>query len=108
MATPSEKLAESLEALKELQDRGIMAIKASELIRVHRERLSKNGFLSDVMKGWYLSVHQTNNREIALLGMHHIGTFVQDIYLIDMLKHIAFLRNNHCKYILEIGLFLNN
>ena len=56
MATPSEKLAESLEALTELQDRGIMAIKASELSRVHRERLSKNGFLSEVMKGWYLSV----------------------------------------------------
>ena len=55
MATPSEKLAESLEALKELQDKGIMAIKASELSRVHRERLSKNGFLSEVMKGWYLS-----------------------------------------------------
>ncbi len=56
MATPSEKLAESLEALTELQDRGIMAIKSSELSRVHRERLSKNGFLSEVMKGWYLSV----------------------------------------------------
>src|ERR1035437_820765 len=56
MATPSEKLAESLEALKELQDKGIMAIKASELSRVYRERLSKNGFLSEVMKGWYLSV----------------------------------------------------
>ena len=50
MATPSEKLAESLEVLKELQDKGIMAIKASELSRVHRERLSKNGFLSGVMK----------------------------------------------------------
>jgi len=30
MATPSEKLAESLEALRKLQDIGIMAIKASE------------------------------------------------------------------------------
>ena len=56
MATPSEKLAESLEVLKELQDKGVIAIKASELSRVHRERLSKNGFLSEVMKGWYLSV----------------------------------------------------
>ncbi len=56
MATPGEKLAKSLEALKEFQDRGIIAIKASELSRVHRERLLKNGFLSEVMKGWYLSV----------------------------------------------------
>lgn len=56
MATPSEKLAESLEVLKEFQDKGIMAFKASELSRLHRERLSKNGFLSEVMKGWYLLV----------------------------------------------------
>jgi hypothetical protein len=62
MATPSEKLAESLEALKQLQDKGIMAIKASELSRVHRERLSKNGFLSEVMKGWYLSVPSTEQQ----------------------------------------------
>lgn len=62
MATPSEKLAESLEVLKELQDKGIMAIKASELSRVHRERLSKNGFLSEVMKGWYLSVPSTEQQ----------------------------------------------
>ena len=56
MATPGEKLAESLEALKKLQDRGIVAIKTSELSRVHRERLLKNKFLREVMKGWYLSV----------------------------------------------------
>ena len=62
MATPSEKLAESLEALKGLQDKDIMAIKASELSRVHRERLSKNGFLSEVMKGWYLSVPSTKQQ----------------------------------------------
>jgi len=36
MATPSGKLAQSLEALKELQDKGIMAIKANELGKVHR------------------------------------------------------------------------
>ena len=56
MATPSEKLAESLKALKKLQDKGFMAIKASELSRVHRERLLKSNFISEVMKGWYLSV----------------------------------------------------
>jgi Fic/DOC family len=59
MATPSGKLAQSLEALKELQDKGIMAIKANELGKVNRTRLSKNGFLSEVMKGWYLSVPST-------------------------------------------------
>jgi len=54
MATPSEKLAESLEALKELQDRDIVAVRSADLSRTHRERLSKNGFLQEVMKGWYI------------------------------------------------------
>ncbi len=54
MATPSEKLAQSLEVLKELQDRGVVAIRAADLTRVHRERLVKNGFLLEVMKGWYV------------------------------------------------------
>ena len=52
MATPAEKLAESLEALKALQ--GIVAIRSSDLSRTHRERLLQNGFLQEVMKGWYI------------------------------------------------------
>ena len=54
MATPQEKLAESLGVLRELQDRGIVAIRASGLKRTHRERLVRNGFLQEVMKGWYI------------------------------------------------------
>ena len=55
MAAPQEKLAESLEALKALQDGGVAAIRAADLSRSHRERLLRNGFLRKVMKGWYLS-----------------------------------------------------
>ena len=55
MATPQEKLAEALEALRALQDRGVVAIRAVELKRVHRERLLKDGFLQAVMKGWYIA-----------------------------------------------------
>lgn len=54
MATPSEKLAESLQALKELQDTGVVAVRSADLSRTHRERLLKNGFLQEVMKGWYV------------------------------------------------------
>ncbi|MBI3001886.1 MAG: cell filamentation protein Fic, partial [Deltaproteobacteria bacterium] len=57
MATPQEKLAESLEVLRALQDRGVVAIRAADLKRVHRERLFKNGFLQEVMKGWYIATH---------------------------------------------------
>ncbi len=54
MATPAEKLASSLEVLQGLQDQGIVAIRSSQLTRTHRERLVKNGFLQEVMKGWYI------------------------------------------------------
>jgi hypothetical protein len=54
MAAPSEKLARSLEALKDLQDRDVVAIRSSDLGRVDRERLVANGFLQAVIKGWYI------------------------------------------------------
>ena len=55
MATPQEKLAESLDALKALQDRDIVAIQGADLSRAHRERLLKNGFFREVIKGWYIT-----------------------------------------------------
>lgn len=54
MATPSEKLADSLKFLKDLQDHGLVAIRSRDLSRTHRERLCKNGFLQEVIKGWYI------------------------------------------------------
>jgi hypothetical protein len=55
MATPNEKLAESLDALKALQEGGRRVFRSGELSRVHRERLVANGFLQEVMKGWLIS-----------------------------------------------------
>ena len=56
MATPAEKLAESLVELEKLQnERGIAIIKADDLSRTHKERLIKNGFIREVIKGWYIS-----------------------------------------------------
>ena len=54
MASPSNHLATSLELLQELQRRGRIAVRARDLSRVHRERLTRNGFLREVMKGWYI------------------------------------------------------
>lgn len=54
MASPSEKLALSLSALNEIQDSGKIAIRAADMTRTHRERLLKNGFIREVMKGWYI------------------------------------------------------
>jgi hypothetical protein len=55
MATPNEKLAESLAALRALQAGGRRVFKSSDLTRTHRERLLKNGFLQEVLKGWLIS-----------------------------------------------------
>ncbi|KHD05878.1 Fic family protein [Candidatus Thiomargarita nelsonii] len=54
MAKPSEKLAESLNVLHNLQERGIVAIRSGDLTRTDRERLYQNGFLREVIKGWYI------------------------------------------------------
>ena len=63
MATPSEKLAESLEALHKLQTaKGATAIRARDLGRTHRERLLKSGFLQEVMKGWYIPSRPDESR----------------------------------------------
>jgi hypothetical protein len=56
MSTPQEKLAQSLEILKVLQDQGFVAVKSSELSRVNRERLLNHGFIREVVKGWYIIV----------------------------------------------------
>ncbi len=55
MPSPNEKLAESLDALKELQRGNRRVFRSDDLSRVHRERLIENGFLQEVMKGWLIS-----------------------------------------------------
>ena len=55
MATPPENLATSLAALRSLQERGVVAVRAGDLARAHRERLVRNGLLHPVMKGWYIA-----------------------------------------------------
>jgi len=55
MATPSEKLAESLEKLKKLQESDVVGIKTDDLSRTHRERLLNKGFIREVVRGWYIS-----------------------------------------------------
>lgn len=54
MATPAEKLANSLLALHRLQDEEKIAIHTDELSRIDRQRLLANGFLKEVTRGWYI------------------------------------------------------
>jgi hypothetical protein len=43
-----------LDALHALQNKGIVAIHTSDNGTVKRQRLTKNGFLKEVLKGWYI------------------------------------------------------
>jgi len=52
---PNEKLAESLATLQALQKGGRRVFRSNELNRTHRERLIRNGFLKEVIKGWLIS-----------------------------------------------------
>ncbi|MEI9904782.1 MAG: hypothetical protein WDN06_13040 [Asticcacaulis sp.] len=51
MPAPNEKLADALSELRMLQVAGKKAIRSSKLTRAVRERLLKNGYIEDVMKG---------------------------------------------------------
>jgi hypothetical protein len=55
MPKPNEKLAGSLTALQDLQKNGRCVFRSRELSRTHRERLLRNGFLLEVIKGWLMS-----------------------------------------------------
>lgn len=55
MAEQQDKLAESLERLKELQQGGRRIFRSNELTRTHRERLLESGFVQQIIQGWLMS-----------------------------------------------------
>ena len=61
MPSAAEKLAGSLEELEALQFKGAIAIRSKDISRTHRERLVKAGFLTQVMKGWYVPSRPDEN-----------------------------------------------
>lgn len=55
MALPSEKLAQSLAVLRQIQEtKKSPVIKSSDITRTHLERLIDNGFLTKILNGWYI------------------------------------------------------
>ena len=48
------QFVEALQALKALQDAGKTVLKSEDLPRPQRESLVKNGFLQQIIKGWYM------------------------------------------------------
>jgi hypothetical protein len=59
MATPKERF---VEALKELQDKGIVAVHTTDLPKESiRVILVKKGFLKPIVKGWYIPADPTEH-----------------------------------------------
>ena len=54
MARPNEKLADALKALKKLQDKHNGVVQTEDLKESHRVILLEEGFIRQVMKGWYV------------------------------------------------------
>src|SRR2546429_5226296 len=74
MPSPNEKLAESLDVLKAIQEDNRRVFRSDDLSRVHRERLVENGFLQEVMKGWLISSSpdtQAGDRKSTRLNSSH-------------------------------------
>lgn len=54
MSAPHEKLADSLRVLQQAQADGRTVFPSTAFSRTHRQRLVLNGFLREVVKGWYM------------------------------------------------------
>lgn len=54
--SPAQRqLAKALEALKRLQDTGKTVFRSADFSRLEREALTKNGFLRQIIKSWYMA-----------------------------------------------------
>ena len=110
MATPSEKLVDSLETLAKLQTAdGAIAIRARDISRTHRERLLAQGSLQPVLKGWLIPrPPQTRRRARARLGMPPTGSSAVSIFGSVSERNGASRPNNPCRSMLVVGLCLAN
>jgi len=76
MVAPNEKLAASLDALRQLQDQGLHAIPGARLSRTHRGRLLKAGYLEEVLRGWYIPSRPDVARGNSTAWFAHMREFV--------------------------------
>lgn len=99
MATPAEKLADALDALHALQNKGLVAINTNDISTVYRQRLTKNGFLKEVLKGWYIPSILKKDLATAHPGMRNTGSFAAGLSVKNMVTVILFRRISHCNFI---------
>jgi hypothetical protein len=75
-------LADALDALRKLQERHRVAIRGDDLSRAQRELLLKQGFLLEVMKGWYIAASPDSGRGESTAWYTAYWSFCAD-YLSD-------------------------
>ena len=73
MATMAEKMAASLEELRKLQekDRCVVLQGTAEIGRTHLTRLLDNGWLQEVMKGWYIAARPGTEGDTTVCHIQH-------------------------------------
>jgi len=109
MATPSEKLAESLEILHRLQNaNGAAAIRARDITRTHRERLLKHGFLQEVIKGWYITSRPDEVKGESTAWYASSGILPPLTSRRVSARTGAYRRSNRCPFTLGTGRFPGN
>jgi len=92
MATPHEKIAESLDALKALQNEGRVSIRSFDLSRTHKERLQKNGFIQKVIKDWYIPANPADKISDSTIWYTSFWPFCsQYLVYVTHLKHILII-----------------
>jgi hypothetical protein len=76
MANLQEKLASSLQVLKEYQDQnGVEIIQGmSALGKTHTQRLINNGYLEQIVRGWYVPTFPCSNGRTARFVMNAMLT----------------------------------
>lgn len=101
MATMQEKMAESLAALKAYQDAhgdNLVIHGADVLGRTHTERLVDAGYLTMVLRGWYIPSFPGSEGDST--GMSRIGLLSLLISTASLMVVGVFLQN--CLYIIIV------
>ncbi|BCE02109.1 hypothetical protein [Marinicellulosiphila megalodicopiae] len=72
----SLKLAHSLAVLKQHQDSGAVALRSKMFERSDPERLSKHGFIKEVMRGWYIASNSNERKGDSTTWYRSFWVFV--------------------------------
>lgn len=77
MKTIAQRLAKSLEVLRSVQEKRDGVIISSDITRYHRERLIKNDFLQEVIKGWLIKTDPNEPERSSIPWISSYWNFIK-------------------------------